>query len=373
MFGNLLKNITATLAESESSSSDDEIGDAIWGLATKAIKQIKTTSSTVLTTATKDITEFTSSLSSESQDMTREMIEERQRLLEERERSMQAEDDAVLNKFSTGIESIGDKMLGVLFPKSLALLALPGATPSLSSAPPANASQSVVLPTQSPLAALQSSRATYCADPKKVNSNYADFDKFKIEMESDPSWSFFVESKRDQYLANEHVCHMHSELVPGTVSEKDFWTRYVFRLQMLSKDEDRRKELVSRLEESSAQKSDDFEWDDDDDDKKAEVPEASAAVFASAIDTEPIPPLALLVEKSEEQNPAIPTAPIIPDSASRSLSLANALNELDVLLNSDNDEEFANPIGTRDPAPPPSQVSSQARDENLDEDWDSWE
>jgi len=91
---------------------------------------------------------------------------------------------------------------------------------------------------KSRLISLQSELSTYCTDPIDVDK----FQAFKSE--------FQIASRTEEISlllsTNDKVREIHTKLVPATVSYKEFWERYFFKLNLLRQEESRRAALVKK-------------------------------------------------------------------------------------------------------------------------------
>jgi len=88
---------------------------------------------------------------------------------------------------------------------------------------------------------MRSTRASYTEDPKDMN-----FKKYLKDFGSKHE-NEFKEEVLDTLNNEEDVRCFYTSLVPGTVTDQEFWARYFFRVKQLQKEEERRKFLLARL------------------------------------------------------------------------------------------------------------------------------
>ncbi|KAJ1859339.1 BSD domain-containing protein 1 [Coemansia sp. RSA 2703] len=128
------------------------------------------------------------------------------------------------------------------------------------------------------LAAIQESEDTYLTDP----STQPEFSEFES------TYDFAQNKSRTEGLLNDGsaVAEMRKKLVPGSVSEEEFWKRYFFRAWMVDQEEARRKKLVEAA--VAATTEEEFSWDADEDEKFDERNDKNAATInADAKPTKP--------------------------------------------------------------------------------------
>ncbi|KAJ2784023.1 BSD domain-containing protein 1 [Coemansia interrupta] len=123
------------------------------------------------------------------------------------------------------------------------------------------------------LAAIQESEDTYLSDP----STLPEFSEFE------PTYDFAQnKSQIEELLSNgSAVAEMKKRLVPGSVSEKEFWRRYFFRAWMVDQEEARRKKLVEAA--VAATTEEEFSWDADEDDKDKEGADKAPATTTTDV------------------------------------------------------------------------------------------
>lgn len=115
-------------------------------------------------------------------------------------------------------------------------------------------------------------------------------------------------------VSNVEVRALYTQLVPGTVSNIDFWGRYYHRRHLLEEEEARRLELVRRAEETKEQKE--LGWDEDDDDWT----EARAILSATETTDIKVSSDAAAAENSEELHPGLTTVNLSSDVSDKNLT-----------------------------------------------------
>ncbi|KAJ1724221.1 BSD domain-containing protein 1 [Coemansia erecta] len=110
------------------------------------------------------------------------------------------------------------------------------------------------------LAAIQESEHTYLSDPS-TQPEFAEFES---------TYDFAQNKSQVEGLLSDGlaVSEIKKKLVPGSVSEEEFWRRYFFRAWMVDQEEARRKKLVEAA--VAATTEEEFSWDADEDDKEKE-------------------------------------------------------------------------------------------------------
>ncbi|KAG0700737.1 hypothetical protein DFH29DRAFT_930567 [Suillus ampliporus] len=87
----------------------------------------------------------------------------------------------------------------------------------------------------------------------------------KDEHPGTKAWSERVASALSDPEDGQTLQEMFDALVPSTLSDEDFWTRYFFRVYQIEQEEMRRKALIH----GANQTEEDFSWEDDDDESVA--------------------------------------------------------------------------------------------------------
>ncbi|KAJ8748410.1 hypothetical protein K2173_003047 [Erythroxylum novogranatense] len=110
--------------------------------------------------------------------------------------------------------------------------------------------------------AIQGDVSTYCEEPEDSE----EYRKWKL--------GFVLEEKREESRSlieeNGAVESVYKRVVPNSVDEQTFWSRYYYRVYKLKQDEDLRANLVRR---AISTEEEDLSWDVDDDDEVIEKQE----------------------------------------------------------------------------------------------------
>lgn len=112
---------------------------------------------------------------------------------------------------------------------------------------------------------LQNNQDTYLNDPdgdeyKKFNDSY-DPDSHKGDISN-------------LLIENSTMRALYSKLVPASVSNKEFWSRYFFRVNLIEEEFERRNKLIEKATNSKTLEDSKLNWDeeeDDDDDAKVDT------------------------------------------------------------------------------------------------------
>ncbi|CAH1775319.1 unnamed protein product [Owenia fusiformis] len=104
------------------------------------------------------------------------------------------------------------------------------------------------------LHAIQVDPDTYCIDPDGQRAQYQEWKETFVLDANKGTISELLVTKTE-------IRSLYTQLVPSTVSHKDFWHRYFYKVQQFEKDEARKKELVKRADDVET----DLGWDDEDD------------------------------------------------------------------------------------------------------------
>jgi len=230
----------------ESKPEKEAEGGDWWSFASSAIATVSTTvqkhaavaveqGSAAIQSAKQDLEEFATTLSSETVELKEEVQDQLDKVAEKMKKGKDKSEDGKdgnggLDKFSENIEKVGEFFAGLLPAKAPAspVSSNPGQPQKLT-------------PGESKLFAMQSDKNSYTTNPE--GGGYPEYYKnFGNKHES--------ELKADVLQTlnhNELVRKFYTSLVPDKVKDDVFWARYFFRVEILRKEEERRKFLLNRL------------------------------------------------------------------------------------------------------------------------------
>lgn len=223
-------------------SQGDGTGDTVTGWWSEWIQTAKEKSTTVLDAVKRDLAEFTSTMQEDSSKMAATV----------KEKLTQENASAATQKVKEGVSSL----LGGI---SKALVIAPDDDYQLAQIVRGEA---VVFDRyKARLHAIQTDPTTYTTEPSPADSYREWLSSFDVESSKGNISELLV--------SNVEVRALYTQLVPLTVSNLDFWSRYYFRCRQLDEEEARRLELMRRADEVQGEKE--IGWDEDDEDEWTEV------------------------------------------------------------------------------------------------------
>lgn len=233
--------------------SQGDSGDADCGWWSGWIQTAKEKSSSVIDVVKRDLTEFTCTMQHDGNKVASSV----------KEKLTQENASAATQKVKDGVTSF----LGGI---SKALVIAPDDDYQLAQIV---GGQAVVFDRyKARLHAIQTDPTSYTTEPSPADSYCEWLSGFDVET--------FKGSISELLVSNVEVRALYTQLVPLTVSNLDFWSRYYFRCRQLDEEEARRVELMRRADEVQGEKE--MGWDEDDDDEWTEV---SASQLQQQVDT----------------------------------------------------------------------------------------
>mmetsp|Transcript_4301 Transcript_4301/g.8500 ORF Transcript_4301/g.8500 Transcript_4301/m.8500 type:complete len:366 (-) Transcript_4301:220-1317(-) len=232
--------------ESKAEKEVDGGGDW-WSFASSAIATVSTTvqkhaavaveqGSAAIQSAKQDLEEFATTLSSETVELKEEVQDQLDKVAEKMKKTTDKgeegkEGNSGLDALSENIEKVGEFFAGLL----------PAAKVPASPVAPTPGQSQKLTPAETKLFAMQCDKNSYITDPGE--DDYPDYFKnfghrHETELKADVLQTL---------NSNEIVRKFYTSLVPDTVKDDVFWARYFFRVEILRKEEQRRKILLARL------------------------------------------------------------------------------------------------------------------------------
>ncbi|KAI0074383.1 hypothetical protein K474DRAFT_1626034 [Panus rudis PR-1116 ss-1] len=130
---------------------------------------------------------------------------------------------------------------------------------------------------------------------------------------SGAEWSGVIEKALSDPIDGQALRATRDTLVPSTLSNDVFWTRYFFRVNQVEQEEERRKALLQRTVDNN---EDDFSWEDEDEDGPATAKPTTAEITKKDPSTDLSGSLSTLKVKPESS----PTASSPPQESRRQSS-----------------------------------------------------
>jgi len=246
-------------------------------------------------------------------------------------------------------------------------------TPHLSSA--TSSLPNTLLPLalqQSKLDILQASRTTYTSDPE------GDLEEEWSKFQND----FSVDSQTEIHslLGVSAIRNLHEELVPKTVSNEQFWSRYFFRVKQLENEERRRRVLLQRLSsdaksapEEEEPEEPEFNWDEEETSTATNASQQDSNVSStesgSEAESESESPAIIAVTSSMESLASVPS-PSSVDSSPEAVPSPSETDNKQHVEEQDKQQDASHSVpsasSTSTPAPPLQATEPGSSDE---EDW----